>query len=72
MPITYARRKFEQALYTSPEKAQYVLKEYRKLYQVEKHCKDQELNFDLRLEIRKEKAVPELNLMILQPGVKNS
>jgi hypothetical protein len=57
----HARRKFEQALFTSSEKAQYVLEQYRKLYAVEKHCREQELNFDQRLEIRKEKSVPVFN-----------
>jgi transposase len=57
----HARRKFEQALFTSSEKAQYVLEQYRRLYAVEKHCKDQELSFDERLEIRKEKSVPVFN-----------
>jgi len=54
----HARRKFEQALFTSKEKAEHVLEQYRRLYAVEKHCKDQMLTFDERLEIRKEKSVP--------------
>jgi transposase len=57
----HARRKFEQALFTSGEKTQYVLEQYRKLYAVEKHCREQELNFDQRLEIRREKSVPVFN-----------
>jgi len=57
----HARRKFEQSIFTSPDKAKYVLEQYKKLYAVEKHCKDQMLNFDERLEIRKEKSAPVFN-----------
>lgn len=54
----HARRKFEQSLFTSKEKAQHVMGEYQRLYAIEKHCKEQMLSFDERLEIRKAKSVP--------------
>ena len=49
-----ARGKFEQALFTSKEKAEYVLEQYRRLYAVEKHSKEKSINFDQRLEIRQQ------------------
>jgi transposase len=54
----HARRKFEQSLATSNEKAEYVMAQYRHLYAIEKHCRDQELNFDQRQEIRQSKSAP--------------
>lgn len=57
----HARRKFEQAIFTSKEKAEYVIAKYQQLYAIEKHCREQELNFDQRLEIRKEKSMPVFN-----------
>jgi transposase len=54
----HARRKFEQALFTSKDKSEYALEQYRRLYAVEKHCKEQSLGFDQRLEIRREKSAP--------------
>lgn len=54
----HARRKFEQSLATSKEKAEYVMAQYRHLYAIEKHCRDQELNFDQRQEIRQSKSMP--------------
>ncbi|MCA6440184.1 MAG: IS66 family transposase [Chitinophagaceae bacterium] len=54
----HARRKFDESLATSKEKAEYVIAQYRELYAIEKHCREYDLSFDQRLEIRQSKSVP--------------
>lgn len=60
----HAKRKFEQAIFTSSEKVKHVLELYRQLYAIEKHCNDQSLSFDERQEIRKEKSIPVFNNLV--------
>jgi transposase len=54
----HARRKFEQALFSSKDKAEYAIAQYRQLYAIGKHAREEALSFDQRLEIRRNKSVP--------------
>lgn len=54
----HARRKFFEAKFTDKKRAEHALLLYSKLYGVESYCKEMNLSFDHRKEIRQEKSVP--------------
>jgi transposase len=54
----HARRKFHEAKFTDKKRAEHALMLYSKLYGIESYCKEQNLSFDHRKEIRQEKSVP--------------
>lgn len=56
----HARRKFEEALQVDRKKAETVLSLVQKLYAVERHCREQGLSNERRLEQRQQQAVPVL------------
>lgn len=58
--MAHARRYFEQALDNDKERAEYVLKQMQKLYEVERICRDENYSYQQREEIRKEKSLPVL------------
>lgn len=58
--MAHARRYFEQALENDKERAEYVLKQIQKLYEVERFCREKNCSFIRREEIRKEKSLPVL------------
>ena len=58
--MAHARRYFEKAWPTDKALAGYFLKEVQKLYGIERRCREENLNADLILAIRKEEALPVL------------
>jgi hypothetical protein len=54
----HARRKFHEARFTAKKGLDMPLILYSKLYGVESYCKEMNLSFDQRKEIRQEKSVP--------------
>lgn len=56
----HARRKFEEALQVDRENATTVLSLIQKLYAIERHCREQDLSNEQRLEQRQQQAVPVL------------
>ena len=54
----HARRKFHEAKFTDRKRGEHALMLYGRLYGVESYCKEQNLSFDQRKEIRQEKSVP--------------
>ena len=59
--MAHARRYFMEALVTDQQRAEYVLQHMQQLYAIERRCKDKELSFDERKEVRQKEAVPVLN-----------
>lgn len=55
--LAHARRYFEQALDSEPEKADYVLTRIQKIYAVEREARDANMNAEQRLQLRKEKSL---------------
>ena len=55
---SHARRKFVEALEERPEQAGLLVTEIRKLYLIERHARDECLEADQRLRLRREKSVP--------------
>ena len=56
--MVHARRKFVDAQNTDPPRAEYFLKRVQKLYKIEKQARDQGLDDDERLQLRKKEAAP--------------
>jgi transposase len=54
----HARRKFHEAKFTDKKRAEHALMLYGKLYGVESYCRELNLSFDDRKELRQEKSVP--------------
>jgi transposase len=54
----HARRKFHEAKFTDRSRAEHALMLYGKLYGIESYCREQNLSFDQRKEIRQDKSVP--------------
>ncbi len=54
----HARRKFHEAKFTDKKRSEHVLALYGKLYGIESYCKETNLSFDERKQIRREKSVP--------------
>lgn len=57
----HSRRKFYEAKFTDKKRAEHALMLYGKLYGIESYCREQNLSFDQRKEIRQEKSVPVFN-----------
>lgn len=55
--MAHARRYFEQALDNDRERAEYVLKQMQKLYDVERICREENYSYSRRQELRKEKSL---------------
>jgi len=56
--MAHARRKFYDAKDTAPDLANYFLERVQLLYQVEQQCREEDLSFQQRLDIRQKKAIP--------------
>jgi len=56
--MAHARRKFYDVKETDPDLANYFLEKVQVLYQIEEHCRTQNLSFQQRFEIRQKKAIP--------------
>jgi len=56
--LAHGRRKFVEALADEPKEAEWWVAQLRKLYLIEKHARDQELNPPERHALRQELAVP--------------
>lgn len=59
--MAHARRYFEQALDNDKDRAEYVLKQMQKLYDVERVCRDEKYSYNQREELRKEKSLSVLS-----------
>lgn len=58
--MAHARRYFEKALDNDRERAEYVLKQMHKLYEVERICREENYSHAKREVLRKEKSIPVL------------
>jgi len=56
--MAHARRKFYDAKDAAPDLANYFLEKVQLLYQIEQQCRDEQLTFQQRLDIRQKKAIP--------------
>lgn len=56
--MAHARRKFHEALDNDQVRASHALEEIQKLYTIERICKEHQLNFAERKEVRLQKSVP--------------
>lgn len=56
--MAHARRMFHEALENDRDRAEYALEQTGKLYAIERKCKDESLDFNARLQLRKEKSIP--------------
>jgi len=54
----HARRKFEQALESDPDRAARVMKKIQALYEVERYARENSLGYDQRMDLRRERSVP--------------
>jgi transposase len=54
----HARRGFTDAAFTDKERAHYAIRQYEKLYTIERHCRENNYSFDERKELRQVKSVP--------------
>jgi hypothetical protein len=59
--MAHARRYFERALDNDPDRAKHFLSEVQKLYDIERHIKEQNILDDDKVKYRKENATPILN-----------
>ena len=59
--MAHARRYFVEAQETDAERSAHVLEQMQQLYAIERRCREQELSFDERKEIRQKESVPILN-----------
>jgi transposase len=73
----HARRKFEQALGNDPPRAQFAMEQIRKLYELERRMKDEDLSKEQIEHLRKKEAYPilrafeawlEMNLPAVTPA----
>lgn len=56
--MAHARRYFVDALPTDKQRAEYALQHMQQLYALERSCKEKELSFEKRKEVRQKEAVP--------------
>ena len=56
--VAHGRRKFVEALADEPKQAEWFVGELRKLYQIERHARDQQMTRTQRHELRQKLAVP--------------
>ena len=61
--MAHARRMFHEALDNDRDRAEYALEQIGKLYAIERKCKEEVLDFNATLQLRKEKSVPILELL---------
>ena len=61
--MAHARRYFSEARDNDAARAGYVLGLMQQLYTVERRCKEKELNYDLRKEVRMKEAIPILETL---------
>ena len=61
--MAHARRYFSEARDNDTARADYVLERMQQLYVIERSCKEKELDYDQRKEIRMKKATPILELL---------
>lgn len=61
--MAHARRMFHEALDNDRDRAEYALEQTGKLYAIERKCKEESLDFNATLQLRKEKSVPILQLL---------
>jgi transposase len=59
--MAHARRYFVEALNTDKTSAEYVLEQMQQLYAIERRCREKEMSFDERKEVRGKEAVPILD-----------
>jgi hypothetical protein len=59
--MAHARRKFKEALQYEPELVSFALNKFQELYEVERHCKENNLNYEQVKDLRQQKSVPVLN-----------
>lgn len=59
--MAHARRYFERALDNDPDRAKHFLSEVQKLYDIERHIKEQNIQDTDKVTYRKENAMPILN-----------
>jgi transposase len=58
--MAHARRKFDEALNNDRDRAEYVLLQMQKLYEVERACRELNYSHEQRYELRQEKSLPVL------------
>jgi transposase len=58
--MAHARRYFEQAKDNDPQRAEYVLSQIQKLYQVERIAHEEAFSFEARKQIRQQESLPVL------------
>lgn len=56
--MAHGRRKFVDAQNTDPPRAKYFLEKLQQLYTIERKAREQELNFEQRLQLRQKQAIP--------------
>lgn len=56
--MAHARRKFDEAKNNDPPRANYVLSKMQDLYDIERECRNGELDFDARKQLREKKSLP--------------
>jgi len=61
--FAHARRKFEQALDSDPQRAVWMLEHIQQLYAVERLAREGQLSLQQRYELRQEKSVPMLRII---------
>jgi transposase len=61
--MAHARRKFEQALENDPDRAAHVLTEIQRLYTVEHSIREEKLNAEEILKLRKQESIPILDAL---------
>lgn len=59
--MAHARRYFVEAVNTDKARAEYVLEQMQQLYAIERRCREKELSFAQRKELRGKEAVPILD-----------
>ncbi len=56
--MAHAGRYFMDALLTDNERSGYVLEQMQQLYAIERSCREKQLSFDERKEVRQKQSVP--------------
>lgn len=56
--MAHSRRKFEHAKDNDPDKAEYALKQFAKLYDIERDLRENKADFDEIKKVRQDKSVP--------------
>jgi transposase len=56
--MAHARRYFVDAVSSDKPRAEYALQQFQELYAIERRCREKELSFEQRKEVRQKEAVP--------------